>query len=388
MKILSWNIQNFTLSRILDPTDEVTKTRSREHLAYITTTVRETDPDVFLVFEVRCEQGPTAGVLANGLGVAGLEQLFVALRRLHGGWCLVPPLRVNPQAFDGALPLPTRSESVGVYWRADRLTFTGPWVWPAGSPNGPPAEPGAGMAVTYPVGIDGVFVPAGTTAAPRLDWTSPAGPIFFTEPHDRRPLQVSFAEIPPAGNRTINILAVHPSPARAIKALKPLQDLMWGVAAPKPGELTVAAGDINVNLLSAGLDRQQAIAMVEMANVYARVPPNPLVGTIIRRGAAAEPANYNSNRCVDYGWVRYTRTAPPIAGAPTARAIDRVSGAPATAPFPAITSHMFRKLPQIALIADVNRRNRQFRLSWNYGHIGPLAAGDGTSDHLPVLLYL
>lgn len=382
MKILSWNIQNFTQSRIVDPLNP----RADEHFNYITTTISELDPDVVVILEARCTHGAQAGVLATGEGVTGLETLLAWLQK-RDTWWLVPPLRVNPQALAGALPLPTRSESVGVFWRGDRLTFQGPWIWPASKAQGPPVEPGSDMAAAYPANIDGVLVPDGTNVAPRLEWIDPdtKKQIYFTEQHDRRPFQVTFTESK-GDKRTINLLAVHPSPARAIKALRPFRKLLWGDAWPKPGQLTVLAGDINVNLLSARADRMAAVNKLEERGLYSRLPPNPLVGTMLLRNSAAVPTKYNTNRCVDYGWVRYARTARRPAGGPAAIAVDRVAGAAAKGPFPAITSRMARSLDYLAAIGDANHRNTVFRFDWNYGHIGPPA--EGTSDHLPVLLYV
>jgi hypothetical protein len=398
VKVLIWNIQNFTLRRVLDSTGATPNAqadsldRSLANWTYITRTVSDADPDLFVVIEPRCDQG-TLGELASGNGVAALLVVLLGLRQvLSPQWMLIPPLRVNPVMYNEVGEVVnTRSETVGFFWNDAKLQFTGPWIWPqANQDTGPPRPPGA-AAANYPAMYNGVIVPAGTQAAPLWAWFNP-GWVDFPGRRDRRPLVASFVERTGA-QRVVNVAAFHPSPHRAREGLYWLAKALQGFP-PGNNELTLVAGDMNINLLGDTTGNTSSLDFFETTTwsnpPYTRVPPNPLAATIIRRSsgvradALATPLLYTKPECLDFGWVLYGPHTVPAAGAPAATVVNRVAGAAAVPPFPQFTEEMGAPLATIVGMGNADLRNTVFRYRWNYGHIGP--PNDGTSDHLPVLI--
>jgi hypothetical protein len=399
MRILIWNIQNLTLTRVYDPSGETpdeqadNDDRTLANLTYIVRTVHEASPDVFVVIEPRCETG-VVGSLAAGNGVNALAWILQWIRHhLSPQWMLVPPLVVNPQAFEDGLAKATRSETVGVFWRNDTLDFTGPWWWPAAAAATGPPVPGPAASANYPAAYDGVTVPAGTQRAPAYAWTdmdNAGQPFLFPKDKDRRPLLTSFTERGGA-HRSIGLLAFHPSPSCAPQAISILGRLLQQHCRPGPNELTVAAGDINIDLMNTPALDAQALMFLEDAawtdTPYTRVAPAPPTPTMLRRSAGraanelATPAQYLKDDCLDYGWVRYGAGTAPAVGAPAATVVNRIAGAAAAPPFPPLTTDMTMPLAAFPGLADPNAA---FRTRWNFGHISP--PDQGTSDHLPVLL--
>jgi hypothetical protein len=218
---------------------------------------------------------------------------------------------------------------------------------------------------------------------------------MFPGQNDRRPLLATFTERANFGTgRAFTVLAFHPSPARAVEALSKLASVLDQHCQPVGNQVTVAAGDMNINLIQNDALEASVFYRFEtntwQAQPYTRVAPNPPASTIVRRSAGegqlATPADYKKPECLDYGWVRYGNTAAHPAGAPAAAVVDRVAGAVAAPPFPQFTSELAAPLSVYLNPGHpyTDFTNAMFRWRWNYGHISPPTPG--TSDHLPVLL--
>jgi hypothetical protein len=386
MRVLVWNIKQFTLRRVNDATGATVQERAANaertlaNTMYIVSTVEEANADIFVVIEARTSQGPVAQ-LAGGDGAQGLIYLLGQLREWNSAqWMLVPPIRANPQQPLGG---PTHTETVGVFWRDDRLQFTGPFRWPGGAANatGPPIPP-PGPGAAYPAPWNAT-VPVGTTAAAWCRFYDGAQEILFEDYLHRRPYLTIFAERNPPG-RTINLFSVHFKPGVTPRTAS--SRLVGLMGRPPAGSLNLAVGDFNIDLIApSGL---QAAALdlwgPSFAN-YTRVTPNPPAPTMIQERGDALPGAYTVPKCLDYGFVRYaTGMAPPVGQGPVAGIANRVASTPAAPPLPAFTRDMSQSLATIAAIADAGEQRDVFRSRWNYGHISPPDAG--TSDHLPVLL--
>jgi hypothetical protein len=398
VNVLIWNIQNFTLTRV---NNALNPAGAAANLGYITRTVNDTQPDLFVVIEPLCNPR-TRGMLATGDGVLALETVLAALRPPGDprDWRLVPPLVVNELAFEAGERRRGRSETVGIFWRNQTLDFTGPWVWPAAAPaTGPPVAPGAGVVpANYPAGIDNVLVPAGTQAAPAYTWHDNDFNVSFEFPEtdDRRPLAATFRER--VGGRTITVLPFHPSPRIANIGLSRLASLVLQEYAPAGNALTLAAGDMNVDLRN--LSAMHADVVNNHFAGYQRLNPGGGVGnpTMLRRASSpsrtpaalaelAVPARYTKNECLDYGFVAYGGAAAPPAGGPRAIVVDRVAGAAAAAPFPVLTGEMASPLANFFPphpLSAARTRDDIFRSPPNFGHM--TTPTDGVSDHLPVLI--
>lgn len=386
MRVLLWNIQSFTISRInnnkgatwAERADSAEK--SLANTMYIVDTVREAEPDIFVVLEARSDQGPIAE-LATGNGPDGLRHLLSELREWHSAeWYLVPPLRVNPQDI---LRNGTHTETVGVYWRNDRLAFTGPYVWPDGRNNatGPPIPAGGAVGANYPAPWDAV-VPVGTTAAAWCRYyDTKKNEILFNEPTHRRPYWTVFRERAGA-MRTVNLYSVHFKPG--VNAQIAASRFSNIPGEPPAGQFHVVAGDFNINLAAPTTIQAAALQLYGWENL-ARVSPPRNAPTMIAANGDALPGAYLRKFCLDFGFVRYgARTVPRMGQGPVAGVIDRVAGTLAAAPLPKFTKDMARSLDSIASILDPATQAEVFRTRWNYGHISP--PPHGTSDHLPILM--
>ena len=343
-------------------------------------TIEEADPDIFVVLEARYRPGPVAQ-LATGNGPAGLIHLLAEMREWTSpNWYLVPPLRVNPP---DPLAIATHTETVGVYWRNDRLAFTGPFVWPAGANNasGPPIPPGGPAGAAYPAPWNAV-VPAGTTAAAWCRYYDDSGEILFNDAIHRRPYLTIFRERAGA-MRTVNLFSVHFKPGvNAQTASAKLSDI---TGRPRAGELTVVAGDFNINLLAPSLPERAALRLWGPSFAqYTLMSPPAAAPTMIEANTAGLPGAYLRPYCLDFGFIRYGTGAAPAPGGPVAGVVNRVAGSAAAGPLPAFSTDMAQTLGMVAGIVDPLEQARIFRTRWNYGHISP--PSPGTSDHLPILL--
>jgi hypothetical protein len=286
-KVLYWNIENFGINKIQIPVRAYKKKRqkgssldganaSQQRLTYITRHVTETDPDIFVIVEVETPYNNNRGVLCTGAGAQGLRTMLQQLRNLpNTDWRLVPPLITG------------NKEAVGVFFRNDRVTFTGPDQWNGGQG---PTVPGltAQNSQPYPAPWN-TSLPANNNSAARVQFTAtgnaqPAVNVVFGD-GVRHPYQTNFT----AGNRTIEIYSVH-APANFagatafVQALTTVADI---AAAPGNNVLRLVLGDFNLSLLRVADSTYTGCyaPLTGLANnnytvalIPAGGPPNPLWG--------------------------------------------------------------------------------------------------------------
>lgn len=372
MRLLIWNIQFFTQSRVNNTTvtgvlayDQDANARALACLNHIISTVREADPDIFVVLEVRSGQGNIAE-LANGEGPPGLLFLLTQMRQqLSDKWCLVPPLRVNPRAIDDNLlrDSPTYTEAVGVFWRDDRLGFTGPLVWPlARRATGPPVPLFSEPSAPYPDPWN-TAVPEGSVFAPKIRFYSASDrEVLLADPEAsfaRRPVLTTFYER--AGmERRIRLFSVHTKPSAAGMAMRQLgaiQDKDW---VPADNEVTIFAGDFNLNLLNLKTVLEQCDVgtfktggtrprpMIPLLAVSGNYPPS-----VYYTNTQADTTAYLKNAIYDYAFVTYGKDAKP-SDLPVVRGVvaNRVAGVTPGGSLPAFTCDMTQDLTALALVND------------------------------------
>lgn len=383
MMIMAWNLQFFTERRVNDTTGNTTAERLNNMLTaganrqYITSTVARVDPSIFIVIEPGSQAG-AVGTLASGGGPQGLLYLLNAFRQYDDAWCMVPPLKTRNRNEDGR----TYTETVGVYYRSDRLQFVGPYIWPAAHQAGGPSVPPGPAAATYPAPWDGA-VPAGTTAAAQCQFYADGAEITFPNPESRRPVLTTFREIA-APNRIFKVFSCHTKPGTDARTAT-IGMMSLAEATPGPNEVSVFAGDFNVDFMEADLVTFALIQ--ELVTRMHFVPtitlgPAGIVPTMYQRVGDATPLDYLRNLSVDNIWVQYNanvRPAAPPGGSVVNRVVDR------DAPPPVIPWDMLDSLTEIIAL-PVATRNNTFREGVNFGHLGPPV--DGTSDHLPVFVDL
>lgn len=366
MRLLVWNIQFFTKSRISDNSggtiaeQGLNAERTLANRNYIISTINLADPDVFVVLEVRSSQGPV-GELATGEGPNGLLYLLKLMRSgCSTEWCLIPPLRVNPHDIMGAN---TYTEAVGIFWRNDRVDFTGPWFWPkddsATGPSIPPTQNPGADASTYPSPWDQA-VPAHTYVAPCIDIFKKGGErVILADPlklgkYARRPVFTTFQERG-GMQRTIRLFSVHTKPSQARQALIELtamHPLLWKPAA---NEVTVFAGDFNINLLKTDsvpdntalnyfkkdIDDGTPRHLIPFLPAQASYPPS-----VFHTRNDAQPSAYLKNSVYDYGFVTYGTGSYPGVD-PAAVVINRVAGVVPGGILPPFTSDMVISLTDL-----------------------------------------
>ncbi len=383
MTIMVWNLQFFTEERVNNPDGPTAAARVNNMLTaganrqYILSTVTRVDPSIFIVIEPGSQAGGV-GTLATGGGPQGLLWLLLnGFRQSNAAWCMVPPLKTRNQNDDGR----TYTETVGVYYRSDRLRFLGPYIWPAASPLVGPSVPPGPAAAAYPAPWNGT-VPAGTTAAAQCQFFAGGVEITFPRPESRRPVLTTFQEIA-APNRVFKVFSCHTKPGTdAITATARMMGLAEAV--PAANEISVFAGDFNVNFINANT----VIRALRQYLMYNRrfiptvgQPPEGVVPTMYERVDDATPLAYLRNLAVDNIWVRYgtgVRPAVVPVGVVVNRVVDRA--APRNIPY-----DMLDSLAEIIAL-PVATRDNTFREGVNFGHLGPPV--DGTSDHLPVFVDL
>ncbi len=376
MRIMAWNIQFFTETRVNNPTGANTTERLNNMLTasanrqYITSTVAKADPSIFIVIEPLSEAGGV-GTLASGGGPQGLLYLLNAFRQYDDNWCLVPPLKTRNRNPDGR----TYTETVGVFYRSDRLQFIGPYIWPAAAQAGGPSVPPGVPAGAYLAPWNGT-VPPGTTAAAQCTFSQGGTEVTFPDPESRRPVLTTFREIAPP-NRTLKVFSCHTKPGTDARTATVR---MMGLAEATPGanEVSVFIGDFNVDFLSANTVTRATISYLRGIEGFTPVINAPR--TLYTRVADATPLAYLRNLCLDNAWIKYGAGAAPGGGLPRGYVINRVIDG--TGPAPGIPWDMLDGLEEI-LGLPLARQDTTFREDVNFGHLGPPAAG--TSDHLPIV---
>jgi hypothetical protein len=405
MKVLAWNIKFFSKNRIVGQTETrhnalynklVTRNdalRASATLTFILFTVRNTDPDVFVVVEPRANAGQP-GTLADSDsgGPAGLIYLLAQLREMHSDkWSLVPPQRINSTRTDPINKSSQYTECIGVFWRTDRMQFTGPWHYTTGGDIRPV---GVGTASNYPDPWDKV-VPPDTKLAGQCLFPAD-GETFRGFPDDtsRKPLRTTFNVLDGTG-RMLELFSVHLDTYQGARAVDNLVSLPYADAANK---VIMIAGDFNVDVSAADGKGFVALNNLSFRNAgFGRLYPGPYQDYINRfpqfqptscyPGNEATWAAYKIATTYDFAMVHLGKNAGDIDQS-KCQAVDRVAGTPPGAGVAIMTPLRF------FTNTNDDQQLTAFRSRENYGRIGtpafipdsPTMLADGTSDHLPILV--
>lgn len=213
-KLVVWNIQRFGLNKInnSDGADFGERFASiAQSLSNLYHILRIADTaDILSVIEVQSSRS----VIGSLIGASGASGCLLLLRWLqlnyNAAWRLIPPLKLVGLTDTGEAA--NYTEGVAVFYRSDRLSFTGPYVWPQNGavavPPGPTVTPGP-----YPAPWADAL-PVGNTFAGQFQFfkdVARTNEMLFVNGNNRRPWLTTFTEIGGAA-RTIKLLSVHPSP--------------------------------------------------------------------------------------------------------------------------------------------------------------------------------
>lgn len=403
MKILAWNIQFFTKRRLDDDAGRTSVERAANaertlaNLLYIISTIEQANPDVVVILEPLAQQGDLLDV-ASGGGPDGLLYLLGQMQAWMNDmntwdWRLVPPLRMNPRDH---LASRTYTECAGVFWKNATLEFTGPWHWTVDGAS----PPTIGLPVAYNAPWDAAIGDAALgvpyTACGQSMMRSEDALITFPEEYNRRPFLTHFRERA-APNRTLKLYSVHTSPATAQVACARMLSILD--MPPQANQITVVAGDFNLNLNHMNLVEADTLHQFPRYQAVRVVTPPTLINgnyeaTLVKARPDATWADYERTEAYDYAIVGYgTGARIPGGFQPTVQVVNRVAGTP-----PPFNSDMGVKLATYPNLPPEDANNYSpltiFRQRWNYGHIAqprrddPDAdlPGDGTSDHIPILI--
>lgn len=278
--ILYWNMQGLSTNRFLQAATEPTPATALFRQAYFMTILQQTTPDIIALVEVSASN--QFGILDGTLlwNPPSMNVLTAILQALQVGgqqWSLVPPLYVGDGGF---------REGVAVFFRSDRLVFTGPFAFGQTPTRGGWNAPRGYDPTNPPAGVQQIAYPGGWTGALPVAAVPAPGPLYnqgvaqdqlaaqfqvFDEngvelffPNgrplgvgaalSRSPYITTFYE--PASGRNYKVCTVHTSPAATvysvvgnlanISALRP--NTPAGVAKPTvSSEHVVVIGDFNLD---------------------------------------------------------------------------------------------------------------------------------------------
>ncbi|MGB8195031.1 MAG: hypothetical protein WCF67_24055 [Chitinophagaceae bacterium] len=403
VKLLVWNIQNFTLNKIdwtIGDTvyDDFSPTRNSYKFGaqyntlrndYILNNVSLTDPDIFIVIEVVSGRGPK-GSLITSKGAAGVTTLLARLRTLNNNWCLVPPLKLTDEIQVGEiedqqehqhllelLGEGSYTEGIGVFFRKDRVSFTGPYVWP----NQPANNNAHKIAVPANGAVSGPYpdiwqacLPVGNHFAGQFEFRDNTGEKLFPAQGSRRPFFTTFREL--HGNqRDISIASVHFPPQKnpAVAALNNLATFLSTNVPLGNNAAMLIVGDYNIN--------PYADAMNSLSAALLNTGFTPLINRDNKRTSTMYYTNSNATPFV------YIKDRQPLdniavrAGSSfdandlDLRIINRVVE----------SSILFTDLNVIQSLPTKDLQDEIFRKPLNFKKIGP---NPGTSDHLAVFFQM
>lgn len=396
--ILVWNVQSFTLKKIhaMNRPREVqifgkrkyTFQMSQRRLRYITENIKLKKPDIFVLIEVISGQGKT-GSLINSYGALGAQYLLRKFRDIDPNWCLVPPLRminkIQVEERDGLQQLIKEkqyTESVGIFYRKDKLKFTGPYVWP--KTEDPDDQSPLVVAIPNDGKPTGPYPPEWQTCLPTVTdvnacqvefFNADKTPALFPSTESRNPYLAQFQELTGKG-RTLKVVAVHLPPAEANARTAFSRVTSYFTDLPLlNNEMMLMVGDFNLpanawyykGLKIAGNKAEDAFTPVFTGTT---VPPS----TMFKQSGRATPSQYLKNgKILDNILYRYGKNAKD--GNVTGQIIDRVAN----------NSLMLNDLTQIQGLSTAIRQKEVFRRFLNFGQLGP---APGTSDHLAVFATL
>jgi hypothetical protein len=398
-----WNVQGFTNNKIDVAAGEVVRFQDINgfelnatigvnalRMTYMLDNVAQFDPDIFVVIEVISPQGPRGSLLpAESPGGAGCLFLLNVLRHQQSpNWRLVPPQRlvdkIQVQEYEPGREEIVRdgayTEAIAVYFRADRLSFEGPYIWPKVATANPKVAvpPAIGVeSEPYPEPWNGALNGGVTNnqhagqANYVVPWHAPAPdqPLGFPTISSRSPFTTQFRELG-GRKRVLTLASVHfpPQAETAVFAYTNTMGYFKNVHLRSAEEIIVIAGDFNISPNDPAHSAILRDGQWGFTTLFVNRDVNP--PTIYRRSRDATPTDYYKDTTLDnlsfwkgflvgdLGWFRM--------------AVNRVRTSDRAPELLMVPYDEIVRLPEEAA-------ERVFRLPWNFGRLG---AAPGTSDHL------
>ncbi|HEY7545041.1 MAG TPA: hypothetical protein VID27_09175, partial [Blastocatellia bacterium] len=262
--------------------------------------------DIFAVIEVQSGRS-VLGSLITGTGAEGVIYLLDWLRFIDSDkWCVVPPLKLV--GLNDAGEASNYTEGIAVFFRSDKLNFTGPYVWPQGGSvavkPGNSVTPGA-----YPDPWKNAL-PANNFFAGQFEFfknpQNRTGDFNYISGDYRRPFFTTFTEV--TGGRVIKLMTVHPSPnSTKIAVVNSLADVVE-IQRSTSQQVVVVAGDFNIKLKSSSTTESQGYwSLINQARFTQKISAtNSSTNgvTTVKRIQLAKPGSYLTNEALDNIFVR------------------------------------------------------------------------------------
>jgi hypothetical protein len=428
IRLMVWNIERFGINKL--GTSDFDTNASRA--AYINGTITEANPDILVFVEVQTASRIGVGTLVTD--TSGGPAVRAIWNALPGGtivgnagpWAIVPPLAINiPVSLQGNNAY---SEAIAVFFRNDKLDFTGPYKW-TGTASHQGAQPVANVAAAanYPAPWDTCLPTTNPHSGPALPQNQLAGQALFydtnndeitfgykssgkrtremkKDPADifrRHPWHTTFVEnAGPAIGRVIKLWSVHPpppggpAPKEWLTALTEIPGIVSAIGAT---EVRVLCGDFNIDCTVADDPFSQLTNNVQYrsrgntTNIYTRQNNQPTMMKSSSKGSITTGARprykYMSSKGYDNILTAYGGGAGAAANF---NVVNRVIGTPpqdVLAPPPAVfTVALVADIPTIrGSVATNNAKDKRFRRLGNYGKIG---GKTGASDHTALVVDL
>lgn len=259
-RVMYWNIQNFSINKISDASDEMRGASiSRTNMSLvrqwlILDMIAAANPDIFVLIEVSTAYDGNGQLVRAGGGLGSLLLHELMEQRFEESWALVPPIQTGP------------NEAVAVFYRSRHRYFTGPHVW-AGHHSAPPGTARGQYPEPYRT-LPRRDIPRSAQYNARWGENSCAACTAFTYAEDhiaggnpipyavRSPYMTTFTETDDndALHRNLTVFAVH-SPANGtagayLSQLQHVGEIVDPAGPPPPPEVRVLVGDFNVNLFN------------------------------------------------------------------------------------------------------------------------------------------
>lgn len=248
IRIMMWNVENFSISKRNNNTWD----RNQLRWNHILDTIRQVNPDIFVLIEVG-SGGVAAGAIATGGAAAGVLRLFDDLNS--------PP---PPPVFSVVPPIVSgkggKREGIAIFFKHANLRFTGPWVWNGTASSPPRLRTGTvtrspyngNWAAALPnthnqneMAGQWMFSDTPTASDPRAAATN-----YFPSEGNRSLFLTDFLDTSVTPNRRISLFAIHspPQPNLAVKIPGVLAEVREVKSAPGANEVKVILGDFNINV--------------------------------------------------------------------------------------------------------------------------------------------
>lgn len=361
LRIVSWNIERFSADSL---------TRRGLGYPYIEKVICPDGPakqaDIFIVIEVKSTVGDKARPV-TGTGARAVNDLADRLAdpstAPSNDWRLVPPLRLTRSLTGGKR---SASEGIAVFYRSNRLEFTGPVTGfdYSGSRFGHRTDPA----------VKGHL-------AGQAEFHNQLGRVIgFPNKRNRSPWLTTFRTRPGTGaqRESFTLVAAHSPPpvARGENGRKRMrlhnrQCYAGTVALSQIRELhpatqkVIITGDFNCSY--ADTDFKKAFSDLENDRFTPLITAEP---TTMSTGKSARPKRYKTSNVFDNILLKNVTQAPAAPGVPSVAVVDPVVGAPTG--YPRISAYASGTYTPDTIPVQT------FRSGANFGGVR------GTSDHRPV----